>query len=187
MITQMKENTMIGDKIRSKRKELGLSLKELADKTDLTPGFLSQIERDLAEPSITSLRKISKALNVAVFYFLMTEDEKKVVVRKEERQILNFPDSHMSYQLLSPDLNRQMEMFMGELEPGAMTCDAPLAHPGEEVTYVLKGKMWIQIGEDEYTLEEGDTIYYFGSIPHKIVNVGEENLIFISTITPPLF
>lgn len=178
---------MIGSKIREKRKELGFNLKELAEKTDLTPGFLSQIERNLSEPSITSLRKISKALNVAVFYFLMTDDEEKAVVRKDERQKLIFPDSHMTYELLSPDLNRQMEMFMGELEPGAKTCEEPLPHPGEEVTYVLKGTMWIRIGDDEYTLKEGDTIYYFGSVPHQIVNIGDDELVFISTITPPLF
>ncbi len=178
---------MIGTKIREKRKELEYSLKDLADKTDLTPGFISQIERDLAEPSITSLRKIAKALNVAVFYFLMTEEEVKAVVKKGERQKLNFADSHMTYELLSPDLNRQMESFLGELEPGAMTCEEPSTHPGEEITYVLKGKMWIIVGNDEYTLEEGDTIYYFGSVPHKIVSVGDENLVFISTITPPQF
>lgn len=178
---------MIGCKIKEKRKEMKFSLKMLAEKTDLTPGFLSQIERNLAEPSITSLRKISKALNVAVFYFLMNDDEIKPVVRKNERQELVFPNSRITYQLLTPDLNRQMEMFLGELEPGAKTCDEPLAHQGEEVIYVLQGTMWIIVGEDEYTLNEGDTIYYFGSIPHQIVNTGTVNLKFISTITPPLF
>lgn len=82
---------MIGTKIREKRKELGFSLKDLADKTDLTPGFISQIERDLAEPSITSLRKIAKALNVAVFYFLMTEEEVKAVVKKGGKAKAKFP------------------------------------------------------------------------------------------------
>jgi quercetin dioxygenase-like cupin family protein len=80
-----------------------------------------------------------------------------------------------------------MEMFIGQLEPGAMTCEEPLTHPGEEINHVLKGKMWIIIGEDEYVLEEGDTIYYFASLPHKIVSIGEEDLIFVSTITPPRF
>ncbi|TCT16748.1 XRE family transcriptional regulator [Natranaerovirga pectinivora] len=178
---------MIGAKIRDKRKEVGLSLKELAEKTNLTPGFLSQIERDLAEPSITSLRKLSEALGVAVFYFLMDDLHKNPVVKKGEGKILNFRHSHVNYELLSPDLNRQMEMFKAELEPGAMTCEEPLCHPGEEVTHVLQGKMLIIIGDQEYTLEEGDTIYYFCSIPHKIVSVGDVNLIFISTITPPEF
>lgn len=178
---------MIGAKIREKRKELKMSLKELAEKTELTPGFLSQIERDLAEPSITSLRKISEALGVAVFYFLLDDLQKNPVVRKGEGQILKFPNSHLTYELLSPDLNRQMEMFKAELEPGAFTCEEPLSHPGEEVTHVCQGKMLIQIGEEEYTIEAGDTIYYFSSIPHKITSIGKENLIFISTITPPEF
>lgn len=178
---------MIGAKIREKRKEMSLSLKELAEKTDLTPGFLSQIERDLAEPSITSLRKIAEALGVAVFYFLMSDIQVNPVVRKNERQQLVFPDSHITYELLSPDLNRQMEMFMARLEPGAATCEDPLTHPGEEVTHVIQGKMWIQVGEEQHILEAGDTIYYFASIPHKIVSIGEEDLVFISTITPPQF
>ncbi len=178
---------MLGKKIKEKRMELGMSQRQLAEMTDLTPGFLSQIERDLAEPSITSLRKIAKALNVAVFYFLMNDDEKKIVVKKDERQKLNFHNSHMTYELLSPDLNRQMEMFMGELEPGAMTCEEPLTHPGEEVTHVLQGEMWIKVGDDEYSLEQGDTIYYQGNIPHQIKNTGSGMMVFISTITPPLF
>lgn len=178
---------MIGEMIKEKRKELAFSLKDLAGLTDLTPGFLSQIERGLSEPSITSLRKIAKALNVAVFYFLMNEEETSPVVRRNKRQELVFPNSKITYQLLTPDLNRQMEMFMGCLEVGAKTCDEPLAHQGEEVIYVMKGKMWIKVGNDEYTLEEGDTIYYFGSIPHQIINIGNEELQFLSTITPPLF
>lgn len=178
---------MIGEKIREKRLQVGMSLKELSEKTDLTPGFLSQIERDLSEPSITSLRKIADALDVAVFYFLLDEAEKSPVVKKAERQQLKFRDSHVTYELLSPDLNRQMEMFMGRLEPGAVTCEEPLTHPGEEVNHVVQGKMWITIGKEEYVLDPGDTIYYYSSIPHKIVSVGEEDLVFISTITPPRF
>lgn len=178
---------MIGDKIRERRLQMGMNLKELAERTNLTPGFLSQIERDISEPSITSLRKIAEALEVAVFYFLLDETKKSPVVKKNQRQQLKFSNSHVTYELLSPDLNRQMEMFIGQLEPGAMTCEEPLTHPGEEINHVLKGKMWIIIGEDEYVLEEGDTIYYFASLPHKIVSIGEEDLIFVSTITPPRF
>ncbi|WP_105617447.1 cupin domain-containing protein [Vallitalea okinawensis] len=178
---------MLGEKIRQKRNEINMSMKELALKTGLTPGFISQVERELAEPSITSLRKIADALEVAVFYFFVDEVNDNRVVKKGERQSLKFPGSHLSYQLLSPDLNRQMEMFLASLEPGAITCEEPLSHKGEEVIHVLKGTMWIKIGKDEYTLQEGDTIYYFASIPHKIINTGNEQLEFISTITPPQF
>ena len=178
---------MIGERIRERRQQLGLSLKGLAEKTDLTSGFLSQIERDLSEPSISSLRKISEVLGVAVFYFLIDDNVKNPVVRHDQRKKISFSESHMTYELLCPDMDRQLEMFMAKLEPGAMTCSEPLTHPGEEVTYVLNGKMWIKIGDEEYTLEKGDTVYYFGTTPHQIINVGNEEMIFISTITPPQF
>lgn len=178
---------MLGEKIRQKRLELKMSMKELANLTNLSVGFISQVERELTEPSITSLRKIAKALDVAVFYFLVEESNSNRVVRKDERKSLKFPNSHLEYELLSPNLNRKMEMFMGHLEPGAKTCEIPLTHPGEEVTHVLKGTMWIKVDNDEYTLNEGDTIYYFSSIPHQIINIGKEKLVFISTITPPRF
>lgn len=178
---------MLGEKIRNKRIELGMSLKELAEKTGFTSGFLSQIERDMAEPSITSLRKIADALGVAVFYFLMDDTNISPVVKKNERKILKFSRSTVKYELLCPDLKRQMEMFIGRLKPGAKTCEKPLSHNGEEVIHVLEGKMWILIGGEEYNLEAGDTIYYVSSIPHQIINKGDSELVFISTITPPNF
>jgi quercetin dioxygenase-like cupin family protein len=68
-----------------------------------------------------------------------------------------------------------------------MTCETPLPHPGEEATLVLTGRMEIQVGSDRYLLEEGDCIYYYASVPHKIVNIGDGELIFVSAITPPSF
>ncbi|KUO77272.1 MAG: MerR family transcriptional regulator [Desulfosporosinus sp. BRH_c37] len=178
---------MLGDKIRTKRMEKQLTLKDLAKRTGVTQGFLSQVERGLTDPSITSLRRIAHALDVPIFYFLMEEDESSPVVRKNERKVLKFPDSHLTFELLSPDLNRSLEMMMARLEPGAVTCDVPLTHPGEENILVLQGQMKIQIGDDLQILEEGDSIYYYSGIPHKIWSIGTEDLVFISAITPPAF
>lgn len=178
---------MLGEKIRNKRIDKKLTLKELAERTALTQGFLSQVERGITDPSITSLRRIAHSLDVPIFYFLMDEAKSNPVVRKNERQVLKFPDSHLTFELLSPDLNRNIEMMMARLEPGAVTCEEPLTHPGEENILVVQGRMKIQIGDDVYLLEEGDSIYYFSSIPHKIWSVGEVDLIFISAITPPAF
>lgn len=179
--------TDLGAKIRAKRMEQNMSIKQMADRTGLTSGFISQVERNMTEPSITSLRKMSEALDVAVFHFFIDEVSNSNVVRKDQRQKLRFPESHLEYELLSPDLNRQMEMFYAKLEAGAVTCDEPLAHKGEEVIYVMSGTMEITIGDDTTVLEQGDSIYYFASVPHRIVNTGEGDLEFISTITPPRF
>lgn len=178
---------MLGDKIRQKRNDIGMSMKELADQTGLSPGFISQVERELAEPSITSLRKIADALEVAVFHFFVEEESEGRVVRKNSRQKIRFTESQLTYELLSPDLNRQMETFIGTLAPGGKTSTEPMAHPGEEVIYVLEGEMYISVGTETYTLLEGDTIYYFGTIPHLIENTGTSRMRFLSTITPPRF
>ena len=178
---------MLGDKIRKNRLEKGLNLKELASKTDLTASFLSQVERGLAEPSITSLRKIAEALDVPIFYFLLDDKSSNPVVRKNERKILKFPESQLVFELLSPDLNRQMEIMLTRLEVGGSSCDQPLSHPGEEFIFILQGKMEMIVGEETFILEEGDSIYYFAAIPHKSISVGDDELIYISAITPPRF
>ena len=177
----------LGNRIRQKRIEKNLSLKDLAGRIEKTPSFLSQVERGLAEPSITSLRKIANALEVPIFFFLLNSGEHNPVVRRNERKIMSFPGYQLTFELLSPNLNRDMEIVQGRLEPGGVTCEEPLAHPGEEATVVLTGKMEIIVGSDVFVLEHGDCIYYYASIPHKITNIGDEELVFLSSITPPNF
>lgn len=179
---------MLGDKIRTKRAERDLSLRQLADLTGLTPSFLSQVERNLAEPSITSLRKLSEALEVPIFFFLLEDSGEGRVVRKHERKVLNFPESHLTFELLTPGLNQKMEVLMARLAPGASTCERAAGHMGEECVFVLSGTMQIAVGEDSYTLEAGDSIYYYASLPHRITNTGDRvDLVFISAIAPPNF
>lgn len=178
---------MLGEKIRRKRIEKNLSLKDLAEKIGLTASFLSQVERELAEPSITSLRKIAEALDVPIFFFLLDDENHSPVVKKSQRKVLRFPQSHLTYELLSPDLNRQMEILIARLDPGAAGGEEESTHPGEECILVLEGMMEIKVGEDTYHLEEGDSIYYFASIPHSLKNSGDSELVFLTAITPPRF
>ena len=178
---------MLGERIRAKRQEKGLTIRELAEGAALTQGFLSQVERGLAEPSITSLRKLSHMLVVPIFYFLMDEQKENLIVRKEDRKIVRVGRGEVSFELLSPNLNKTIEMMIGRVKAGAVTCEEPLGHYGEENLLVAQGKMKIQIGEDFFDLQEGDSIYYLSTLPHKIWNEGDEELIFISAITPPVF
>lgn len=182
-----KYNKILGKKIRETRVSEGMNLSQLAEKISKTSSYLSQIERGLAEPSITSLREISRALNVPMFYFLNDSKEHCQVVRRDDRRTLTLPHSHISYELISPDLNRQMEIVYFKMEPGASTCESPLPHDGEECSLVLEGKMEIQIGDEFFTLGKEDSIYYKASIPHKITSIGEQDLVFVSSITPPRF
>jgi transcriptional regulator with XRE-family HTH domain len=177
----------LGHSIRARRQELGLSLRELAGRVGLTASFLSQIERDLASPSIESLRKISDALEVPIFYFLMEPEDKSPVVRCDKRLQLTWPDSNFVYELLTPDLNRQMEAFLVQREPGEEKITTPLRQYTEEFIYVLQGQLEIQLGEDVYLLGPSDSVYFEGPLLRRLVARGDETLRFISVITPPVF
>ena len=183
----MVENERLGNKIRKLRISKGMNLTAFAKKIDKTPSYLSQVERGMASPSIMSLREISKALNAPMFYFLVDDKKQNVIVRKNERRVLQFPKSHLTYELLSPDVSHRIQMIRTRINIGASSCNKPLSHESEECTLVMEGKMEIKIGDELFILEEGDSIYYVASIPHKITNIGDKDLIIISASTPTNF
>jgi transcriptional regulator with XRE-family HTH domain len=178
---------MIGERIRTRRKELEISLRELARKIDLTASFLSQIEREQVEPSIKSLRKIADALEVPLFYFLAENDNSKPVVRSDRRKRLQLPGSRVVCELLTPDITRKMEMFMVSVEPSQKNIAQPLAQPTEECILVLQGQLYVKLGDDEYELEAGDSIYFDGPSLQAITTRGDERVIFVSAMTPAVF
>jgi transcriptional regulator with XRE-family HTH domain len=177
----------LGTRIRSRRQELGLSLRDLAERVDLTASFLSQIERDLTSPSLESLRRISDALEVPIFHFLLKISDKCPVVRCGRRSKLILPESNLTYELLSPDLNRQMEPFLAVWEPGDQRITFPLRQQTEEFLYVIQGQLEIQLGEDVYLLGPGDSVYFEGVQLRRLTAKGDTTLRFLSVITPPIF
>lgn len=177
----------IGEKIKQRRKEMGFSLRDLAAKVDLTASFLSQIERNQASPSIDSLRKISQALNVPVFYFLLEQKGPSPVVRRNQRRQLTLPEANITYQLLTPDVNRKMEVILAELDPH--DGEVPLVHHEhtEECILVLDGELDVTLGVEVYELEAGDAIYFDGPMLQRLQARGEKPVCYLSIITPPIF
>ena len=177
----------IGDKIRNRRRELGLSLRELAEQVGLTASFLSQIERNLASPSLNSLYKISQALDLPLFHLLLTESPSQRVVRRQERLRLMLPNSKLVYELLTPNLGLPMEVFLVQLEAGEDNIATSLNNPTEECIYVLQGILEIELHDQTYLLGPGDSIYFEGPQLRRLTTRGNETLRFISAITPPIF
>jgi len=177
----------IGDKIRNRRRELGLSLRELAEQVGLTASFLSQIERNLASPSLNSLYKISQALELPLFHLLLTETPSQRVVRRQERLRLMLPNSKLVYELLTPNLGLPMEVFLVRLETGEDNIATSLNNPTEECIYVLQGILEIELHDQTYLLGPGDSIYFEGPRLRRLTTRGDETLRFISAITPPIF
>jgi mannose-6-phosphate isomerase-like protein (cupin superfamily) len=106
------------------------------------------------------------------------------VVRKAQRKRLHFPEGHLMYELLTPNLRWDIEFLRVELKPGHPPVES-MAHAGQECALVLEGTMHVVIGDDVYVLEQGDSISLDSSIPHRIENRGSTTLIQISAITPP--
>ncbi|KAA3654778.1 MAG: XRE family transcriptional regulator [Chloroflexi bacterium] len=177
----------IGAKIKEQRNKMGLSLRDLAGKVDLTASFLSQIERDQASPSIDSLRKISQALNVPVFYFLLEQEGPSAVVRKDQRRQLTLPDANITYQLLTPNVERKMGVILAELNPH--DGEVPLVHyqHTEECIFVIEGKLDITLGNKVHHLEEGDTVYFDGPMLQRLQAQGNKMVKYLSIMTPPIF
>lgn len=175
----------LGERIRNRRQELGLSLRELAGQVGVTASFLSQIERDLASPSIESLRKISTALQTPIFYFLLDDHEPSPVVRSDQRRAFTYRTAGVSSDLLTPDVNRRMEALLTTIETqGGIV---PLSHHPdiEEWIFVLAGQLQVQLGPDVYVLEAGDSIYFRGALLQKLAAHGSGPVQFISVMTPP--
>lgn len=176
----------LGERIRARRKELHLSLRDLADKVGLTSSFLSLIEREQSSPSIESLRKISSALDVPVFYFLMEPYSKSPIIRHNQQLSLQDENSNRVYKLLTPSLYHKMEALLYEQEPNGDNFATPLKQHTEEFLYVLQGQLEIELGNETYFLEAGDTAYFDGPILRKMAALGDEVLRVIAVITPPI-
>lgn len=178
----------IGSKIRMLRDEAGLTATELAARADLSPSMLSQVERETVTPSISSLRRIAATLNVPAFYFLIEANELDgMVVRRQDRRTLRPPDYRAIYQLLSPSLDKRIEMMSFELAPGETTCETPMAHEGEECLVVVTGQFKVVLPDREVILETGDSIYFERLLPHQLINTGNITATAICAISPPSF
>lgn len=175
----------IGERVRTRRKELNFSLRELGEQTGVSASFLSQVENDQVSPSLNSLQSIATALQVPMFYFLNNTSNGEVV-RADKRRKLNFADSQIGYDLLTPDFSRQMMAFLIHINPHACRVALPLAKPTEQWMHVLQGSMEIQIGEESHQLNKGDTIYFDGDMLREFKSICDNELILICCITPPV-
>lgn len=177
---------VVGERMRARRKELGLSLDELAARTGLTGSFLSLIERDINNPSLDSLYRIAGALDVPPFYFSVSNGQNPVV-RRNERVQITFPQGDVTSELLVPNLRNKLEVFISRVRASAGNVARTPKTASEECLYVMEGSLRVVLNEQEYVLGAGDSIYIHGFALREISAVGEEEAVFLSAITPPIF
>lgn len=177
----------VGEKIRALRHKQKISIEQLSEMSGLSKGLISQIERDITGPSVASLWKISKALNVTMNYFFDEYDDFNQVVRKDERKKLIMRKSTRLYELLSPNLKKQIEMLWIEIKPNETHTSELISHDGEECGVVIKGTLRVVSGDKTYDLKEGDSIYLDSTIPHQYLNMGDDVSVSVWAMVPPSF
>jgi transcriptional regulator with XRE-family HTH domain len=183
--------TGLGEQVRRLRQEKGFTLEEVAQLSGCSLGSLSQLERGKANPSFMTLARIAQALNVPVARLLQIENSTSPVVRRFQGRRLNVhhkaEENGTLYELLTPDLDRALEVMRLEVPPLTSTETTPFVHQGEEVGIILRGTHEVHLNGTCYTLQAGDTISYSSTIPHWYRNPGPEVVEAIWIITPPTF
>lgn len=182
---------MLGDQIRSIRKRQEITLKELAEKTGLSIGYISQIERNLTDPSLSTLRKISGALGVPTYLFLGDEPHGSLTLRKEEMIQLSQPNSNVRYQIMSPmptgEFEPQSLVARFELAPRSVDGELPVIHPSEEIVLLERGAVDVIIDGKPVHLEAGDTTLIRSNLPHILSNPTDEVVMGYSILTPAVW
>ena len=169
----------VGRRIRDLRREHKLSLETIAAKTDLSIGFLSQIERGLSSPSLRVLATLADVLGVgiaALFGSKPSDDPASggVVTRQLQRAELKLWRTGISKQLLSPaGTENRLNLFLVHLEPGGNTGDELYTHDGEEAGLVLEGEMTLTVDAETWSLKTGDSFRFASRRTHRFSNPAE--------------
>ncbi|MBP3348001.1 MAG: helix-turn-helix transcriptional regulator [Clostridia bacterium] len=175
----------LGAKIKDLRVKNGLTQQELADRTELSKGYISQLETEVTSPSIATLADILQCLGTTLGEFFSNEPSRQVVFAENDMFVSKNDDVTVTW--LVPDSQRNdMEPILVELEEGAKT--APHSpHSGEEWGYVLDGIATLHIGDRTYVVKKNMSFYFEAEKPHFIENRHKRPLKLVWVSTPPSF
>ena len=195
-------NVNVGSLIRRERQRQGLSLRELARRVGVSASMLSQVETDRTRPSVSTIYAIATELGISIDALLSDSDGEAAavvdggatagrrrgpadpsaldelacqLVRPEDRRKLEL-ESGVTWELLSDLLPHLVDFMFVTYEPGGRSSSSGklMRHTGTEFAYLLRGKLKIQVGFDEYVLQPGDALAFDSSEPHLLVNEGSE-------------
>jgi len=177
----------LGETIRLMRQRAGLSIQEVAKRTGLSSGMISQVERALATPSVRTLRLLSIALGVPISYFF--EDHEPVsparyIVRKNDRRLLRLTASGVVKEALTPAEKGEIEFYELTLNPGGSSGSDFVRHTGEKAGYVLAGKLRLWLDHEAHVLEPGDSFRFPSTVPHMFDNPTQQvaRVIWVTTL-----
>ncbi len=176
----------IGTKVRNRRRELGLTLQEIADGANLSVGFISQLERDLTSPSLSSLAAIARVLEAEIADFLVVPGGDSSLTRSNKREPYTLNEGSLIYERLTSKFpGHVLSGVIMKEEPGHRS--PPMRHEGEEFFFVLEGSITCEIGGDRTVLGPGDSIHFNSNELHSTWNHTLETASILVICTMDIF
>ena len=179
----------VGLRLRAVRKEKGLSQRELAKRAGVTNSTISLIEQDKVSPSVSSLKKVLDGfpMTMAEFFTIgVNEDNENIIFEKNKQP--NMGQGDIQYYLIGAGRpNREMEIMREIYAKGADTGEEMIQHESEEGGVVISGKLEITVADKVHVLGPGDGYYFDCKKPHRFRNIGEEDVVLVSSNFPPTF
>lgn len=176
----------LGTRLRERRRELGLTLKAVADAAGLSVGFISQVERDLTAPSLSSLASISRVLQTPITKFLAQPRGGQPHTRHDERPVYAVQANGLQYERLSARFPGNVLNSVIVHEPPGMRSE-PIRHEGEEMFFILKGAITIEVEDEVTVLSAGDSIHFDSTRRHSSWNHTTETVSILHVCTMDVF
>ena len=165
-----------GIHVRGLRRERGLTLEGLAERSGVSRAMISKLERGEKNPTLVVAAKVAEGLGVTLSQLVGVEEKREVVVVPRERRMVMYdPETGFDRQLLSPSFGgRGVEFILNVVPEGSTSGEFPPHRRGvEEYVAVEKGRLRADIGGEEYLLEEGDALYFEADVLHRFDNIGD--------------
>jgi transcriptional regulator with XRE-family HTH domain len=174
----------VGALIRARRRQLHMTLQDLGEAAEVSVGYLSQVERDHATPSLGTLAQIARALGVGIDYFIAAPAPHESLTRAGERPRFSIDGSSVVYERLGADFpGSTLSAFLMTVPPGYRS--ETVAHEGEEILYVLEGSITQRLNDQEMVMNAGDSLHFRGNHPHAWANHTDKpaRLLWTGTLT----
>ena len=178
----------IGEKLRQLRQQRGLTQEEMADRCELSKGFISQVERNLASPSIATLTDMLECLGVSLASFFNDKSDEKIVFPPQDMfEKVDEEQLRGSVTWLIPDAQKnEMEPILMDIGEGGESSPLPPSE-GEEFGYVLSGSVYLVMGEKKTRVKTGCSFCIHPREPHYLKNAGKSRARVLWVSTPPSF
>lgn len=176
---------MLGEQLRRLRRDSGMTLRELAERSGLSTGMLSQIENGSADPSLGSLRKLAAVFDAEISSLFSDPDVAAVHISvPDNRMRLMTPGGEFAYERLTPGRG-DLEMLRAVIPPGESTSAQAWGHPSTECVYVVSGELVVEVNDVAHPLHENESMTFDARMPHRYRNLSPHDATFVLAVTPP--